>query len=149
MPLPILPALIAGAVYLIYSGFREEGPVATPNPHAGAKRGPGRPKGTKAKPKVNVPRETSKSEAAPKPKPPAAGTKPTPKPKPKPRQSGTMPEPKPEPKPKPEPPAAGTKPEPEPKPEPRRGGTMPENEKEDDVPRETSPETGTMSDSET
>ena len=43
MPIPILPALIAGAAYLIYSGFREEGPVATP------KRGPGRPKGAKAK----------------------------------------------------------------------------------------------------
>ena len=124
MPLPILPALIAGAAYLIYSGFREEGPVATPNPHAGAKRA-GRPKGAKAKPKANVPRETSpktgttpKSEAAPKPKP-------TPKPKPK-----TEPKPAP-------------KPEPKPEPEPRRGGTMPKPEPEpkevtDDVPRETS-----------
>ena len=134
MPLPILPALIAGAAYLIYSGFREEGPVATP------KKGPGRPKGAKAKPKVNVPRETSpktgttpKSEAAPKPKPQAAGTKPKPTPK-------SKPEPKPAPKPEPESPEAGTMPKPKPE---------PENEKEDDVPRETSPETGTMSDSET
>ena len=48
MPIPILPALIAGAAYLIYSGFREEGPVATP------KRGPGRPKGAKAKASTTV-----------------------------------------------------------------------------------------------
>ena len=128
MPLPILPALIAGAAYLIYSGFREEGPVATP------KRVPDVPKGAKAKaksapkttPKANVPRETSpktgtkpKSEAAPKPKPsrspPAAGTKPKPKPEPKPAPKHRSHEPR----------------------SPHRAGA--ENEKTDDVPRETSP----------
>ena len=129
MPLPILPALIAGAAYLIYSGFREEGPVATP------KRGPGRPKGAKAK-------------ASPKAatKPPSAGTKPKAeqsrrrsrsrsrsgkKPEPKSRQSGTMPVPKPEPKTEPKSPGTETI--------PSNGDNVSETkEVTDDVPRETS-----------
>ena len=134
MPLPILPALIAGAAYLIYSGFREEGPVATP------KRGPGRPKGAKAK---VTPKVATKPKVAPKPKTeqksPGTGTMPKPKPKPKTkpkpepksRQSGTIPVPKPEPKTEPKSPGTETI--------PSNGDNVSETkEVTDDVPRETS-----------
>ena len=136
MPIPILPALIAGAAYLIYSGFREEGPVATP------KRGPGRPKGAKAKvtPKVATkpPSAGTKPKAEQKPKPkPKPKTKP--KPEPKSRQSGTMPVPKPEPKTEPKSPGTETI--------PSNGDNVSETkEVTDDVPRDTSPETETTSD---
>ena len=139
MPIPILPALIAGAAYLIYSGFREEGPVATP------KRGPGRPKGAKAKvtPKVATKPPSAGTKPKAEQKSPGTGTMPKPKPKPKPepksRQSGTMPVPKPEPKTEPKSPGTETI--------PSNGDNVSETkEVTDDVPRETSPETGTMSD---